>query len=158
MRTLQTALVGVVAALFIASAAYADRIFDLEGIVTIKGFGQSFKENVSRTLTLFDDGTYTLDEGGDVSSGIWLEEGPKIQLFQEEPSISELIEELEEELSDAVGMAISVTSLVEKAAIKRTASGDITVKAKFAITLRPGPMAGKALKLKGSEKLVGLLR
>ena len=80
MRTLQIVLVGV--ALLIAGAAYADRTFDLEGTFNIKAVGESDTSNVSGTLILFDDGTYTLDAGGDVSSGIWLEEGKNLQRFQ----------------------------------------------------------------------------
>ncbi len=156
MRTLQTAFVGV--ALLIASAAYADRTFNLEGTVTLRALGQSITENVSGTLILFDDGTYTLDAGGDVSSGIWLEEGKKIQLFQEEPTISEFIAELEEEVSNAVGTAISVTSLVGKEKIRSKKTGDITVRANTTITFRPGPREGRPLKVKLSEKLDGLLQ
>ena len=150
MRTLQIALVGVT--LLIAGAAYADRTFDLEGTINIKAVGESVTDNVSGTLILFDDGTYTLDADGDVSSGIWLEEGKKLQLFQEEPTISEFIAELEDEVG------VSLTSLVgkEKITIKKT--GDITVKAKTSMTFRPGPKEGKPLKVKLSEKLVGLLR
>ena len=150
MRTLQIVLVGLT--LLIAGAAYADRTFDLEGTIKIKAVGESDTSNVSGTLILFDDGTYTLDAGGDVSSGIWLEEGKKLQLFQEEPSISELIAELE----DAVGA--SLTSLVgkEKITIKKT--GDITVKAKTSMTFRPGLKEGKPLKVKLSEKLDGQLQ
>jgi hypothetical protein len=156
MRTLQTALVGV--ALLIASAAYADRIFDLEGTATFKAIGERFTENVSGTLTLFDDRTYTLDAGGGVSSGIWLEEGKKIQLFQEVPTVSEFIAELEAEVSDAAGMAISVTSLVGKERIRSTRTGDITVRANSTYTFRPGPREGRPLKVRLSEKLVGMLR
>jgi hypothetical protein len=156
MRTLQIALVGV--ALLIASAAYADRTFNLEGTVTLRAVGERLKEDVSGTLILFDDGTYTLDEEGAVSSGIWLEEKKKIQLFQEAPSISELITELEEEVSDAAGMAISVTSLDEKDRIRSTRTGDITVRARSTITFRPGPREGRPLKVRISEKLVGVLQ
>lgn len=150
MRTLQIALVGVT--LLIAGAAYADRTFDLEGTVTIKAVGESDTSNVSGTLILVDDGTYTLDAGGDVSSGIWLEEGKKLQLFQEEPTISEFITELE----DAVG--VSLTSFVGKEKITLQKTGDIKVKAKTSMTFRPGPKEGKPLKVKMSEKLVGLLQ
>jgi hypothetical protein len=156
MRTLQTALVGV--ALLITSAAYADRTFNLEGTVTLRAVGERLTEDVSGSLTLFDDGTYTLDEEGDVSSGIWLEEGKKLQLFQEEPTISEFIAELEEEVSDAAGMEISVTSLVGKDRIRSTRTGDITVRANSSITFRPGPREGRPLKVKISEKLVGVLQ
>lgn len=156
MRTLQTALVGV--ALLIASTAYADRTFNLEGTVTLRAVGQSITENVSGTLTLFDDGTYILDEESDVSSGIWLEEGKKIQLFQEEPTISEFIAELEAEVSNAAGIAISVTSLVGKDRITRKRTGDITVRANSTFTFRPGPREGRPLKVKVSEKLDGLLQ
>jgi hypothetical protein len=156
MRKLQTALVGV--ALLIASAAYADRTFNLEGTVTFRALGERLTEDVSGTLTLFDDGTYTLDAEGDVSSGIWLEEKKKIQLFQEEPTISEFIAELEEEVSGAAGMTISVTSLVGKERITRTKTGDIKVRANSTITFRPGPREGRPLKVKMSEKLVGLLQ
>ncbi len=150
MRTLQIALVGVT--LLIAGAAYADRTFDLEGTINIKAVGESVTDNVSGTLILFDGGTYTLDADGDVSSGIWLEEGKKLQLFQEEPTISEFIAELE----DAVG--VSLTSIVGKEKITLQKTGDITVKAKTSMTFRPGPKEGKPLKVKLSEKLVGLLR
>ena len=97
--------------MLIASTAYADRTFNLEGTVRIMALGERLTEDVSGTLTLFDDGTYTLNEEGEISSGIWLEERNKIQLFQEAPTVSEFVAELEEELSDAVGMAISLTSL-----------------------------------------------
>ena len=150
MRTLQIALVGVT--LLIAGAAYADRTFDLEGTINIKAVGESFTDNVSGTLILFDDGTYTLDADGDVSSGIWLEEGKKLQLFQEEPTISEYIAELE----DAVGA--SVTSLGGKGKITVQKTGDITLKSKSSITFRPGPTEGKPLKVKLSEKLDGQLQ
>lgn len=150
MRTLQIALVGV--ALLIAGAAYADRTFDLEGTINIKAVGESVTDNVSGTLILFDDGTYTLDADGDVSSGIWLEEGKKLQLFQEEPTISEFIAELE----DAVG--VSLTSIVGKEKITIQKTGDITVKAKTSMTFRPGPKEGKPLKVKLSEKLDGQLQ
>ena len=150
MRTLQIALVGVT--LLIAGAAYADRTFNLEGTLNIKAAGESATDNVSGTLILFDDGTYTLDAGGDVSSGIWLEEGKKLQLFQEEPTISEFIAEIE----DAVGS--SLTSLAGKEKIKIKKTGDITVKAKTSMTFRPGPKAGKPLKVKLSEKLDGQLQ
>ena len=156
MRTLQTAIVGV--ALLITSAAYADRTFNLEGTVTLRAVGERLTEDVSGTLTLFDDGTYTLDEEGDVSSGIWLEEGKTIQLFTEAPTISETIAELEEEVSDAAGMAISVTSLVGKDRIRSTRTGDITVRANSTITFRPGPREGRPLKVKVREKLDGLLQ
>ena len=150
MRTLQIALVGV--ALLIAGAAYADRTFDLEGTVNIKAAGESFTDNVSGTLILFDDGTYTLDSDGDVSSGIWLEEGKKLQLFQEEPTISELIADLEDEVG------VSLTSFVGKEKITLQKTGDITVKAKTSMTFRPGPKEGKPLKVKLSEKLDGQLQ
>ena len=150
MRTLQIALVGV--ALLIAGAAYADRTFDLEGTIHIKAAGESFTDNVSGTLILFDDGTYTLDADGDVSSGIWLEEGKKLQLLQEEPTISEFIAELE----DAVG--VSLTSIVGKEKITLQKTGDITVKAKTSMTFRPGLKEGKPLKVKLSEKLDGQLQ
>jgi hypothetical protein len=156
MRTLQIVLVGVT--LLIAGAAYADRTFDLEGTVTIKALGDSETSNVSGTLILVDDGTYTLDAGGDVSSGIWLEEGKKLQLFQEDPSISEFIAEFEEEVSNGAGMEISVTSIVGKEKITLQKTGDITLKAKSRMTLRPGPKEGKPVKVKLSEKLVGLLQ
>ena len=156
MRTLQTALVGV--ALLIASAAYADRTYNLEGTVKFSALGQRLTEDVSGTLTLFDDGTYALEEMGDVSSGIWLEEKNKIQLFQETPTVSEFIAELEQEVSDAAGMAISVTSLVGKDRIRSTRTGDITVRANSTITFRPGPREGRPLKVKISEKLVGVLQ
>jgi hypothetical protein len=156
MRTLQIALVGV--ALLTASAAYADRTFNLEGTVTLRALGERFTEDVSGTLTLFDDGTYTLDAEGDASSGIWLEEKRKIQLFQEAPAISEFVAELEEEVSDAAGMAISVTSLVERDRIRSTRTGDITVRGNSTITFRPGPKEGRPLKVRMSEKLVGLLQ
>ena len=156
MRTLQAALVGV--ALLIASAAYADRTYNLEGTVKFSALGQRITEDVSGTLTLFDDGTYTLEEMGDVSSGIWLEEKNKIQLFQETPTVSEVIAELEQEVSDAAGMAISVTSLVGKDRIKSTRTGDITVRANSTITFRPGPREGRPLKVRLREKLVGLLQ
>ena len=107
---------------------------------------------MSGTLILFDDGTYTLDADGDVSSGIWLEEGKKLQLFQEEPTISEFITELE----DAVG--VSLTSLVGKEKITLQKTGDITMKAKTSMTFRPGPKEGKPLKVKLSEKLDGQLQ
>ena len=83
MKTLQTALVGV--ALLIASAAYADRTFDLAGTVTFRALGQSLTENVSGSLTLFDDGTYTFDADGDISSGIWLQERLLIPLTGKRP-------------------------------------------------------------------------
>jgi len=150
MRTLQIALVGVT--LLIAGAAYADRTFGLEGTIKIKAVGESDTSNVSGTLILFDDGTYTLDADGDVSSGIWLEEGKKLQLFQEEPTVSEFIAELE----DAVG--VSLTSLVGKEKITIQKTGDITVKAKTSMTFRPGPKEGKPLKVKLSEKLDGQLQ
>ncbi len=156
MRTLQIALVGV--ALLIAGAAYADRTFDLEGTLKIKAAGESATDNVSGTLILFDDGTYTLDADGDVSSGIWLEEKNKIQLFQEAPTISEFIAALEEEVSDAAGMAISVTSLVGKDRIRSKRTGDITVRANSTITFRPGPREGRPLKVRLRQKLVGLLQ
>ncbi len=150
MRTLQIVLVGVT--LLIAGAAYADRTFNLEGTINIKAVGESFTDNVSGTLILFDDGTYTLDADGDVSSGIWLEEGKKLQLFQEEPTISEFITELE----DAVG--VTLTSLVGKEKITLQKTGDITVKSKSSMTFRPGPKEGKPLKVKLSEKLDGQLQ
>jgi hypothetical protein len=156
MRALTTILVG--AALLIASTAYADRIFDLEGTVTLRAVGERITDNVSGTLTLFDDRTYTLNQEGSVSSGIWLEEGKKIQLFQDEPTVSEFIAELEQEVSDAAGMAISVTSLIGKEKITRTRTGDITVRVKSTYTFRPGPREGRPLKIKMSEKLVGTLQ
>jgi hypothetical protein len=156
MRTLQIALVSVV--LLIASAAYADRTFDLEGTVTFSALGERLTEDVSGTLTLFDDGTYTLTEEGDVSSGIWLGERNKIQLFQEAPTISEFIAELEEEVSGAAGMAISVTSLVEKDRIRLKRTGDITVRGNSTITFRPGPREGRPLKVRMRAKLVGVLQ
>ena len=155
-RILWIALVCV--ALFNANAAYADRVFDLEGTVKFKAFGQSDTEEVRATLTLFDDGTYTWnDDTGDLSGGIWLEEGKRIQLFQEAPSFSESLAELERELL-AEGLDLRVTSVVEKGTIKLTRTGDIRVKAKGFITLRPGPKPNKPLKIAASEKLVGLLR
>ena len=156
MRMLRTTLISIV--LLIASAAHAERVFDLEGSVTFKGGGQSAKVDVSGSLTLFDDGTYTLDEEGDVSSGIWLEEGTKLQLFQEQPLISEYIAEIEEELSDALGIEISVTSLVEKKTIKRSKTGDLSIKAKETVTVRPTFQVKKALKVTLSVKLVGRLQ
>jgi len=78
--------------------------------------------------------------------------------FQEAPTISEFIAELEEEVSGAAGMAISVTSLVGKDRIRSTRTGDITVRANSTFTFRPGPKEGRPLKVKMSEKLVGLLQ
>lgn len=155
MRTLRIALTCV--ALLIANAAYADRIFDLEGTIKAKALGQSFTDDFSGTLTLFDDGTYTFDDDGDVSSGIWLEEGRSIQLFTEDPSVRESIAELEQDLRDE-GFNLKVTSVVEKEKIKLTKTGDIRLKAKTTLTLRPGPKGSKPLKLTESFKLVGLLR
>jgi hypothetical protein len=154
---LQTALVGV--ALLIASTAYADRIFDLEGTATLRALGERLTYDVSGTLTLFDDGTYTLNEDGAVSSGIWLEERTTIQLFQEAPTISQFIAELEQELSNAAGMAISVTSIVGKDRIRsRTRTGDITVRARSTYIFRPGPTERRGLRVTMSERLVGLLQ
>ena len=148
----------VCVAVLIANEAHADRIFDLEGTVKVKALGQSETEDTSGTLTLFDDGTYTSDEGGDVSSGIWLQEGRRIQLFEEHPHVSEVIAEFERELSDAAGRAVRVTSLGGKERIKLTKTGDIRWKGKVTITVRPGPKAGKPLKLTASLKLAGRLR
>jgi hypothetical protein len=151
-----TILVGV--ALLIASAAHADRTFDLDGTLTFRALGQSLTENVSGILTLFDDGTYTLDAGGELSSGIWLQEGKKIQLFREEPTISEVVAELEAEASAAAGMAISLTSVVGRERIQSTRTGDITVSRATTYILRPGPRPGQPLRIKILEKLVGALR
>ncbi len=156
MRTLQTALVGV--ALLIASAAYADRTYNLEGTVKFSALGQRLTEDVSGTLTLFDDGTYEREVEGDVSSGIWLQEGKNIQLLSEDPTASEFVAQLEEEVSAGAGMDVSVTSIRATEKIKRTKTGDLKLKSKFTITFRPGPGDGRALKLKVSEKLEGLLQ
>ena len=156
MRTLRIALTCV--ALLIANTAYADRVFDLEGTVKFKVLGESFTEEFRETMTLFDDGTYVIDVEGDVFSGIWLQEGRRIQLFEEHPHVSEFIAEFEQELSDAVGRAVRVTALVEKEKIKLTKTGDIRRKGKVTITVRPGPKAGKPLKVTASLKLAGRLR
>jgi hypothetical protein len=156
MKTLQTVLVGV--ALLIASAAYADRTFNLDGTVTLKALGQSITDNVNGTLTLFDDGTYIMNADGDISSGIWRQEKKKLQLFQEEPTITEFITELEDELSDAVGVDIAVTSLTGKGKSTFNKNGNLTVKSNSSITFRPGPKEGKPLKVKMSEKLEGTLQ
>ncbi len=55
-------------------------------------------------------------------------------------------------------MGASVTSLVGKGKIKIQKTGDITLKVKSRMTLRPGPKEGKPIKVKLSEKLVGLLQ
>ncbi len=60
-------------------------------------------------------------------------------------------------ISEGAGFDISITSLAEKATIKRGKTGDITWKAKMILTLRPGVRAGKPVKVTLSEKLVGRL-
>ena len=157
MRTLQRALVLV--ALVIANAAHAnDRVFDLEGTVKLVARGRSVTENVSATLTLFEDRTYMFDFDGDVSGGIWLEEGTRIQLFQDSPTASETIRELEVEVSDAAGFDVQVTSIVDKETIRRAKTGDIRVIARVTFLFRPGPTGRRPLKITEFVKLVGVLR
>jgi hypothetical protein len=117
-------------------------------------------EWVSGPLTLFDDGTYTFDDdAGDEGdfSGIWLEEGKKIQLFQEAPTVREQIAELEQAARDE-GLNLRVTSLVEKETIKLTKTGDIKIKGKTTWRLRPGLQGNKPLKITSSGNLIGLRR
>ncbi len=93
-----------------------------------------------------------------MSHSRWQRGGSRIQLFQENPTVSESIAELEEEASIAAGMDIRVTSIVEKEKIKRAKTGDISVKAKVTFTFRPGLTERKPLKVTESVKLIGLLR
>lgn len=155
MRTLRITLAWI--ALIIANAAYADRVFNLEGHVTVKVLGESFTDNVSGSLTLVDDGTYALDLEGEISSGIWLEE-KEIQLFQEAPSVSESIADLEQEISDAAGLPVRGTSIVGKEKIMLAKSGDISMRTNTSFTIRPGPTARKPLKVKESIQLIGFLQ
>jgi hypothetical protein len=149
---LQAALVGV--ALLIASTAHADRIFDLEGTATFRDPGGRETFDVSGILTLLDDGTYTLDLDGEVSSGIWLEERRRIQLFQEAPTISEFIAELNAAVGD-----FAVTSIVGKDKIKRAKTGDIIMRAKSAFTFRSTlDPEERRVRVRLKERLVGLLR
>ena len=156
MKKRQAALVCL--ALIIANAAYAERVFNLTGTIKAKATGPPITENVSGTLTLFDDRTYLLNLEGEISSGIWLEEGTGIQLFQESPTISELIQELELEVSEAAGREIRVTSIVQKEKIKRPRTGNITLTAKVIFVFRPGPTARRPVKVTQTLKAIGLLR
>ena len=61
-------------------------------------------------------------------------------------------------VSDAVGMDIRVTSIVQKEKIKHSKSGDISMTAKVVFVFRPGPTARRPLKATETIKMIGLLR
>jgi len=161
MSSLRAAVIGLVLAL--SSAAYADRVYDLLGVVKLKAVGESIEGVATGTLNLLDDGTYTLSlslEGEeDSSNGIWLEEGKAIQLFQEEPRISESIADFEGFLSLVTGFDLRVTSIRSKEKVKKGKSGDISAVSKTSWTIRMvGFDEGKPVKVTESIKLIGVLQ
>jgi hypothetical protein len=156
MRALRIAIVSL--ALILGGAAHADRVFDLDGIVKVKVLGESFSDFVTGTLTLHDDGTYTLNAEGDVATGFWLEE-KGIQLFQEDPGLRDTLEAIEEDLSEGAGFGLRVTSVIAKEKVKRGKTGDIAVKSKTTYTIRPVAFEeGRAIKVTESVQLIGLLK
>ncbi len=158
MRTLAILLVTLIGPL---SALAQDRTWNLTGTerLTIAGFGSETLV-ATATLTLLATGFYTLTvtiEGqSDDSSGVWIEERNRIQLFQEDPLPSVVIAELEAALSAGLGQSVRLTELKQLLKMKvNTKTGELRVTGKDLAKFRPGPKGTAPLRVSVRLKLAG---
>jgi hypothetical protein len=150
-------------------AALADRTWDLEGRGTIQvgGLG-SERFNATGTLTLFGDvgdpvenRSYSLTiqiegELPEVSTGVWLQERNRIQIFQESPAPSEAIADLEDLLSGLLETSVTLTSFEERLRINlNSRSQELRINSRGSLTARPGLRGNQPLKLRENLRLTG---
>jgi hypothetical protein len=140
-----------------ASAANAGRVFDLETKFKFKSSGERFDDTMVGVLTLYDDRTYLLEQGGEVFEGMWIQEKNALQLFEDsDVTPTEYIAWLEQDASGFVGYPVTLTSLKLKQKAKFNKAGDLKVRSKEKTTYRPGPKG--RLKIIWSYRIYGTLR
>lgn len=140
-----------------ASAANADRVFDLETKFKFKSSGVRFDDTIAGVLTLYDDRTYLLEQGGEMFDGMWIQEKNSLQLFDDsDVTPAEYIAWLEQDASDFIGFPVVLTSMKFKETAKINRDGDLRIRSKEITTYRPGPKG--RLKIIWRFKINGTLR
>jgi hypothetical protein len=124
-----------------AGAANADQVFDLEIKFKFKSSsGVKSHDTMAGVLTLYDDRTYLLEQGGEMFNGMWIQEKKSLQLFEDSDiTAAEYIAWLEQDASGFIGYPVTLTSQKVKGAAKLNKAGDLKIRSKEITTYRPGP-------------------